>query len=83
MSLSTAAESSSSCTSEAPELSTPTSSGSVLSADSDAASVLVNLRAPRLTRKRKIDRNLRKDAGDHGGGRGAGEHNRGYVQGVS
>ena len=51
------AESSSSCTSEAPELSTSTSSGSVLSADSDAASVLVNLRAPRLTRKRKIDRN--------------------------
>ena len=82
MSLSTAAEFSSSCTSEAPELSTSTSSGSVLY----AASVLVNLRAPRLTRKRKIDRNLRKDAGDHGGGRGAGEHNRGYVgnnQGVS
>ena len=58
MSLSTTAESSSSCTSEAPELSTSTSSGSVLSADSDAASVLVNLRAPRgLTRKRKIDCN--------------------------
>ena len=60
MSLPTTAESSSSCTSEAPELSTSTSSGSVLSADSDAASVLVNLRAPRLselTRKWKIDCN--------------------------